>query len=100
MDRFKNLELIKFPKFDEPDEELVITIFDRFFNKSFFGQDCKLSLTLKDYSKGGLRKQHEIHAKFVCGDKSFYASDIEWNLIKCIQKVIKKLESEVKKQSK
>ncbi|MDD3159362.1 MAG: hypothetical protein PHQ98_00140 [Candidatus ainarchaeum sp.] len=100
MDRFKNLELIKFPKFDEPDTLELIKTFERFFSKSTNDSSCKLSLSLKDYAKGGLRKQHEIHAKLICDGKSYFASETSWNLVECIKKVTSTLEKEAKKQSK
>ena len=94
---FPNVVLVKFPEIDEVDLGFVSKALEHFFNK--VGAGAKLQLTLKEYKKGGLKSQHEIHAKLIVGNKSFFAEDESWQLLKTVQNVLKKLEKEVLKES-
>ncbi len=99
MERFSNLELIKFPKVDEIDNAIFVKNFERFFSKvPLLGAD-KLTLSVKEYAKGGLRKQHEVKAKLLLNNKVFVASETNWQLIETVQDVLKKLEKEVQKST-
>ena len=94
-----NVSLIKFPVLDEVDEALFTTALEHFFRKvSVDEKDCQLSLSMKEYKKGGLRSQHELHASLRLGNKSFFAHETGWLLLEVVQSVLKKLEKEVLKQ--
>ena len=99
MESLKNLELSKFPEVDEIDKEIIKDHFKRFFTKVNVVDDDLLHISVKDYSKGGLRTQHEVKAKLILGGKVFVASETNWQLIETIQDVLKKLEKEVLKST-
>jgi ribosome-associated translation inhibitor RaiA len=99
MERFSNLELVKFPEVDEVDKSILVNNFERFFSKFDLKDADKLTITVKDYAKGGLRRQHEVKAHFSLNNKVFAASDTDWQLIETIQNVLKKLEKEVQKST-
>ncbi|VVB74427.1 Uncharacterised protein [uncultured archaeon] len=90
-----NVELVKFPEFDEVDEKLFESALSHFFKK--VGEDAKLHLDLKQYKKGGLRIQHEVHGTLSIRGKKFFASNEDWILINTLQSVLDKLAKEVKK---
>lgn len=96
---FPNVKLIKFPEVDEVDLALVEKSLTSFFKK--VGEDAKLSLVLKEYKKGGLRAQHEIHGTLIVNGKSYFADYEDWQLLEVIQHILKVLEKEyLKKVSK
>lgn len=97
MNNFPNVELVKFPEFDEVDEKLFESALSHFFKK--VGEDAKLHMTLKQYKKGGLRTQHEAHGTLSILGKKFFASSESWILIDTLQGVLDKLVKEVKKAS-
>jgi ribosome-associated translation inhibitor RaiA len=90
-----NVKLVKFPKMDEIDSGLFEKAVESFFEK--IGSDSELVLSLKDYAKGGLRVQHELHAKVFINGKTFFAEEKGWKLLGVIQKALDVLEKEVKK---
>lgn len=92
----KNVFLVKFPRLDEVDEALLRAALER-FNKRI-GGDAALHLSLKQYHKGGLRAQHEVHGKLIVGSKSYFAEYEGWQLIEVVQHVLKTLEREVAKE--
>ncbi len=96
MDVPSNVKLIKFPELDEVDSELFSKALAHFFKK--VGDDVSLQLSLKQYRKGGLRAQHEVHAKAVINGDSFFAEHTDWQLLEVVQHVLKTLEKEVKKK--
>ncbi len=96
MKDFPNVELVKFPELDEADFGLVSSALTHFFNK--VGADTKLHLSLKQYKKGGLRVQHELHGRLIINGKSFFASHEDWLLLDVLQKVLDKLAKEYKKE--
>jgi ribosome-associated translation inhibitor RaiA len=98
MKRFENLELVNFPQVDEVDNDLIVKSFERFFSKINMSDADKLKLSVKEYAKGGIRKQHEVKAHLNLASKDFAASETNWQLIKTIQDVLKKLEKEVRKE--
>ncbi len=98
MNKFDKLELVKFPKLDEVDESIFQKSIERFFSKINFKKDDELVLTYKSYSKGGLRKQHDVKAKLVLSGDVFSASETGWKLLETVQIVLKKLEKEVLKK--
>lgn len=91
-----NVKLVKFPELDEVDSALVENAISHFLGK--VGSDSNLTLTLKQYKKGGLRAQHELHGKVEVGGKVFFAEFEDWKLLEVIQHVLKVLEKEVKKR--
>ena len=97
MDGFENVTLAKFPELDEVDSGLFKTALSHFFKK--VGEDAKLHLTVKEYKKGGLKAQHEVHAKLMFDGKEFFAEYTDWQLLGTVQQVLKKLEKEVSKDS-
>lgn len=99
---FDRVEVSNFPEIDEIDKELIQKKFYTFLEKvSYVGVDPVLQITAKEYDKGGLKRQHEIHAKLGIGGNLFVASHTDWQLISTIQAVLDKLEKEVlKKHSK
>ena len=97
MNNFPNVELVKFPEFDEVDQKLFESALSHFFKK--VGEDATLHLTLKQYKKGGLRTQHEAHGTLSVMGKKFFASNESWVLIDTLQSVLDKLAKEVKKAS-
>ena len=99
MKRFLNLELVNFPEVDEIDNALIVHQFERFFEKVNLSGDDRLKISVKEYSKGGLKKQHEIKAHLFLKGADFSASETNWQLIKTIQDVLKKLEKEVLKST-
>lgn len=90
-----NVKLVKFGAMDEVDERVFESALERFFKK--VGEDAQLQLSLKEYKKGGLRAQHELHAALKLGGKTFYAERKGWLLLEVIQDSLKVLEKEVKK---
>jgi ribosome-associated translation inhibitor RaiA len=91
---FENVEFIKFPDVDEADMEILQKALVHFFKKVPEG---KLILTHKSYNKGGLKTQHEIHGRFLVKGKEFFASVVSWEFLDSVQKVLDKLEREVRK---
>ena len=91
-----NVKLVKFPTTDEIDQALFEKALDHFLGKVGNGE---LNLAFKEYAKGGLRVQHEVHGRYTLNGKLFVASDEKWQLLEAIQSVLKKLEKEVVKQS-
>ena len=85
-----NVKLVKFEKFDEIDEALFEKAISSFLEK--VGSDVELTLSLKDYAKGGMRVQHELHAKVFAGGKTFFAEEEGWKLLGVIQKALDVLE--------
>jgi ribosome-associated translation inhibitor RaiA len=99
MEQFKNLELVKFPEVDEVDKSILVNNFERFFSKFDLNDSDKLTINVKDYAKGGLRRQHEVKAHFLLSGEVFVASHTDWQLIETIQNVLKKLGKEVQKST-
>jgi hypothetical protein len=95
MKNFANVELVKFPELDEVDESMLETTITNFLKK--VGEDVKLHLSLKQYKRGGLRMQHEVHARALFGGRGFFASYEGWMLLDAVQRVLKKVEKEVDK---
>jgi len=95
MEHIENVELVHFPEVDEIDFALLAKSIEHFFKKIGATQEDQLKLTYKGYARGGIKKQHEIKAQLALGGKIFSASDTEWQLLKVIQEVLKKLEKEV-----
>ena len=102
LENFPNVTLVKFDKIDEVDLAFFEKAIERFIKK--VGADAKLQLALKDYAKGGLRVQHELHGTLSIGAKKFYASAEGWKLFEVVSdvlaKLIKETEKEVKKEIK
>lgn len=98
IDNFSNVKLVKFNEIDEVDKAFFQKSLERFFKK--VGEDATLQLALKDYAKGGLRVQHELHATLTVGSKKFYASSEDWKLFEVISQVLAKLIKETEKESK
>lgn len=98
MQRFKNLELVHFPEVDEIDNALLVKNFETFFDKVSVDGENYLKISSKEYSKGGMRKQHELKAQLFLDGKMFFATDTGWKLLETTQNVLKKLEKEVKKK--
>lgn len=96
---FNNIKLVKFPKLDEIDDSIAEKALTRFVEKTVLSNTDELNLTYKEYSKGGLRKQHEIKARAVINSKVFVASETGWKLLDIFQDVLKKLEKEVLKST-
>jgi|GEM_PF-1024276 len=94
---FPNVKLIKFPELDEVDLGLLEKSAGSFFKK--VGSDAQVSLSLKEYKKGGLRAQHEVHGSLIVGGKSFFANHEDWQLLEVVQHVLKVLEKEFLKKS-
>lgn len=94
---YPNVSFVKFPVLDEVDEGHISKALEHFFRK--VGSDAKLQLSIKEYKKGGLRSQHEIHAKVTVLGKSFFADHTDWQLLETIQHTLKKLEKEVLKKT-
>jgi ribosome-associated translation inhibitor RaiA len=99
---FKNVEVVHFPEVDEIDYGIIEKSFESFLEKVSCGDiEPKLHLSVKEYDKGGVKKQHEIHGKLDLNGDLFVASHTDWQLIATIQSVLNKLEKEVlKKHSK
>ncbi len=91
-----NVKLVKFPTTDEIDQALFEKALDHFLNKVGGGE---LQLSFKEYARGGLRVQHEVHGKFVQNGQLFVASDEKWQFLGAVQSVLKKIQKEVVKQS-
>jgi ribosome-associated translation inhibitor RaiA len=98
MNRFNNLELVNFPEVDEIDNDLIVKHFERFFSKVNLSESDLLKISVKEYARGGLKKQHEVKAHLSLDGADFVASETNWQLIKTIQDVLKKLEKEVQKK--
>jgi ribosome-associated translation inhibitor RaiA len=96
LEKFPNVTLVKFNDLDEIDRSLFENAISHFFGK--VGPDAKLQLSLKEYKKGGLKAQHEIHGSLKVDGKSFFAEHKDWQLLGTIQNVLKKLEKEVLKE--
>ena len=92
---FPNVEFLKFPDVDEVDAGILEKNLEHFSRKVVLGGETKLHLAHKEYAKGGLRVQHEIHAKLIMGSKQFFAKETDWKLLEVVQNVLKKLEKEV-----
>jgi ribosome-associated translation inhibitor RaiA len=97
-DKFPNVKLVKFPEIDEVDLAFFEKSLEKFFSK--VGTDATLQLSLKDYAKGGLRVQHEVHGTLKIGSKSFFAEEEGWKLFEAIANVLTKLTKETMKASK
>ncbi|MFA6064861.1 MAG: hypothetical protein WCW44_02420 [archaeon] len=96
---FPNVKFVKFPEIDEVDLGLIEKSLASFFKK--VGDDAKLTLALKEYKKGGLRSQHEIHGTLLVNGKSYFADFEDWQLLEVLQHILKVLEKEyLKKASK
>jgi len=95
---FPNVEFVKFPEMDEVDQGLLVKALEHFMNKVPYMKDVKLHLSLKDYARGGLRSQHELHGTLMVDGKKYFASETNWKLLEVIQDVLKKLEKEVQKE--
>lgn len=95
---FPNVEFVKFPEVDEVDQGLVQKALEHFMKKVPYKNEVKLHLSLKEYAKGGLRAQHELHATLTLDGKRFFAQETDWKLMTVIQDVLKKLEKEVLKE--
>ncbi len=93
---FPKVELTKIPVVDEVDAGILSKTFTHFFKK--LPSEAKLHLSFKEYDRGGLKKQHEIHAILSIDSKKFFASEEGWELISTIQSVLDKLEREVSKK--
>jgi len=96
MDVLANVKLVKFPELDEVDLGLFNTALAHFFKR--VGDGVTLQLSLKEYNKGGLRAQHEIHATAVLNGDKFFAEHTDWLLLEVVQHVLKTLEKEIKKK--
>ena len=92
-----NVKLVKFVELDEIDQGLFESALEHFFKK--IGPGSNLVLSLKEYKKGGLRSQHEIHAKLKLTGHEFFAERKGWLLLEVVQEVLKVLASEVKKKA-
>jgi ribosome-associated translation inhibitor RaiA len=92
---FPNVEFLKFPEIDEVDGGILGKNFDHFFRKVPYQNEVKIHISHKEYAKGGMRVQHEIHAKLVVDGKQFFAKETGWKLLEVMQDVLKKLEKEV-----
>jgi len=97
LSEFPNVKLIKFPEFDEVDSALFSKALTHFFKK--VGVESELQLSLKEYKKGGLRAQHEVHARLAIKGKSFFAEYTDWQLLETVQQVLKKIEREFLKKN-
>lgn len=95
MDVYDNVELVKFPEIDEVDSALLGKSFESFFSKN---PDVKLHISYKGYNKGGLKTQHELHAKALLKGKAFFAEVISWKLLDGVQDCLKKIERELEKE--
>ena len=95
---FPNVKLVKFPALDGVDDALFTKALEHFFKK--VGADCELQLSHKEYAKGGLKVQHEIHGTLTFDGKSFFAEHEDWQLLETVQNVLKKLEKEFVKDKK
>lgn len=93
---FEGVELSKFPEIDEVDSAFLQKSFDSFFRK-VNGKEVKLHLSYKGYHKGGLRSQHEVHAKLLVDGKSFFVEVTDWKLGKTIDLCLEKLLREAQK---
>jgi hypothetical protein len=96
LENFPNVKFVKFPEVDEVDLALIEKALASFYKK--FDGSAKLTLSLKEYKKGGLRAQHELHGTLAVDGKSYFASHEEWQLLEVIQHVLKVLEKEYLKQ--
>jgi ribosome-associated translation inhibitor RaiA len=96
---FKYLELSKFPELDEVDESILEKNFERFFNKVKLCDGDLLHLSVKEYSRGGIRSQHEIKANFILKGKKFSSNFTNWQFLEAVQQTLKKLEKEVQKST-
>jgi ribosome-associated translation inhibitor RaiA len=95
---FPNVEFVKFPDMDEVDLGLLEKALEHFMSKVPCKGEVKLHLSLKDYAKGGLRAQHELHGTLIVDGKKYFAHETNWKLLEVIQDVLKKLEKEVQKE--
>jgi len=102
MVNFPNVEVSNFPEVDDIDKGIIEKNFQSFLQKvSYEGITPRLHVNVKEYEKGGIKKQHEVHARLDLDGELFVASDTDWQLIATIQAVLNKLEKEVlKKHSK
>jgi len=98
MMEFPNVEFSKFPEIDEVDSALLYKSLEHFFKKvSIEEGDAKLHLAVKEYKKGGLRVQHEVHAKLTLAGEQYFAQVTDWKLLSSVQEALKKVEKEVQK---
>ncbi len=95
---FENVVVVNFPELDEIDVAIVQKNFESFFSKISFLNNVNLHLAHKEYAKGGIRKQHEIHAKLTTDRTTFFASETDWQFLEVLQNALKKLEKEVQKK--
>ncbi|MFA6268195.1 MAG: hypothetical protein WCW13_00815 [archaeon] len=95
-EKFPNVKLVKFPELDEVDLGVIQNSLAHFLAK--VGGDASLQLSLKEYAKGGLKAQHEVHGKVSISGKTFFAEHETWQLLESVQSVLKKLEKEVAKE--
>jgi len=95
---FENVIFSNFPEIDEVDRGLVQKNLETFFSKISFLDSPSLHINYKGYAKGGLRKQHEIHAKLTTSIDAVFASEVGWQLLEVLQNALKKLEKEVQKK--
>ena len=94
---FPKVELTKIPVIDEVDAGILSKTFEHFFKK--LPAEAKIHLAFKEYARGGLSKQHEIHATLEIDHEKFFASEEGWKLISTVQSVLNKLEREVSKKT-
>jgi hypothetical protein len=92
-----NVKLVKCPVLDEIDQGLFENALSHFFKK--VGQGSVLQLSFKEYARGGLKAQHEVHGKLLINGKEFFASAEDWQFLGVVQRVLKKLEREVLRAS-
>jgi hypothetical protein len=90
-----NVKLVKFPGLDEVDSGFFDSALEHFFKK--IGSFPELQLSFKEYARGGLKVQHEVHGKVLLNGSLFVASSTGWQLLGTIQDVLKKLEKEILK---
>ena len=90
-----NVKLVKCPVLDEVDQGLFENALAHFFKK--VGSDSILQLSFKEYARGGLKSQHEVHGKLLVNGREFFSSDEGWQFLGTVQSVLKKLEKEVLK---
>lgn len=98
LNNFPNVKLVKFNEIDEVDLAFFEKTLERFFKK--VGVESSLRLALKDYAKGGLRVQHEIHGTLLVGSKKFFAYSTGWKLFEVVSDVLTKLIKETEKEFK
>ena len=88
--QFENVIFSNFPELDEVDQGVVQKNIESFFSKVLFLDSPKVHFSYKSYAKGGLRQQHEIHAKLTTSTDAFFASEVGWQLLEVLQNSLKK----------